>query len=197
MLCETVRNSVIHIALNILLHLWKQRVPFYGFPFVMSVTEHRTVLISIHSLSIPWQLGLYCTWIFQTKGPLFFFSLMCTCSHSAQSHAANHVYRDTCYVIFLLFSNSIKRLNKTPFLVCLDLYSDVFKPNIQMSEYPYQKWVCLMSLWLLANAKCNIHKGKGATTMVWIKLANMTDWQHFTVCVKASFLRKVIIKWNI
>lgn len=54
-----------------------------------------------------------------------------------------------------------------------------------------------MSLLLLANVKCNVHKGKGATTVVWFKLANITDWQHFTVYVKASFLRKVIIKFNL
>lgn len=46
----------------------------------------------------------------------------------------------------------------------------------------------------LANANCNIHKGSGATTVVSIKLANMTDRQYFTVYVKTSFLRKVIIK---
>lgn len=165
MLCETVRNSVTHGVLNVL-HLWKQRVPFYGFPFLISVIEHRTVLISIHSLSIPLQLCLHCTWIFQTKGPLFFFSLLCICSCSALSRAANHVYGDTC-VIFLLFFKFLwwKDWVRLLFLIHLGVYSGVFKPNIQMFAYPYQKWVCLMSLWLLANAKCNIHKGKGETTV--------------------------------
>lgn len=74
---------------------------------------------------------------------------------------------ETHVVSYFSFFKSpvMKRLNKTPFLIHLDLYSDVFKPNIQMFEYSCQKWVCLMSLLLLANAKCNIHKGKGAATV--------------------------------
>lgn len=79
-------------------------------------------------------------------------------------------------------------------LIYLDLYSDILKPNIQMFENPYQKQACLMSHWLLANANCSIHKSNGATTVVSIKLANMTDRQYFTAYVKTSFLRKVIIK---
>lgn len=46
--------------------------------FFMSVIKQRTVFISIHSLSTALQSCLYCTWLFQTKGPVFFFSLLCT-----------------------------------------------------------------------------------------------------------------------
>lgn len=63
-----------------------------------------------------------------------------------------------------------------------------------MFENPYEEQMWLMPHWLLANANCDIHKGNGATTVASVKLANMTDQQYFTVYVKNSFLRKVIIK---
>lgn len=44
-----------------------------------------------------------------------------------------------------------------------------------MFENPYQKQACLISRWLLANANCNIHRDNGATTVVSIKPANVTD----------------------